>query len=402
MIRTYSQPIKATDLIFETSKESSQIYNQAIELHKRGVNFKDIGKTIDAEFDNKFLLAQSRQASYQQYSKDFKSYLEALKSYKSCPDKFSGQPKPPHKIKFIRSIYFKEEAIKYIDGNLFLSLKKPNDPIIVRWTKDLPIPQFASITFDKYKGWELHLIVEIEQSNEVVEKNDKVMSIDLGVKRVATTFDGTNTITYSGKELMSLNNLRNKLTAKTQAKYANAKKDSRRRKYLKRCLRKNIFKIKNKEKDILHKYSRMIVEDAISNNIGTIVIGDCSNTHNKTNCGKNNQRIQQNPEQKLAKYIDYKFQSTGRLVKVISERRTSKTCPECDHVHKNSPKGRIFTCKSCGFTYDRDGVGSVNIYRLEVSLSHDEWLNVVGRLTRPLGIKYIPNLSIKCKTRSFI
>lgn len=393
MIYTYSQTFTPNDLIFEMSKESAQIYNKAIQLSKKGVDFKEVGKIIDKEFKEHFLLAQSRQGSYQQFYKDFKTYFEALKSYKVHPGKFSGQPKPPHKERFLKPIYFKNEAIKRKNGNLLLSTKKPNDPIEIKWNNNLPLPKYASIVFDKHTGWKINFTIETDNPIPIPSTNNKTMAIDLGVKRIATTFDGEKCTTYSGKEFLALGKLRNKLQAATQIKYANTKKESRRRKYLKRALRKNVRKIKNKEKDILHKYSRTIVNDAIKNGVKTIAIGDCSNIHNKTNLGKeNNQKIQQNPEQKLKDYVVYKFQSTEGITKVIPERRTSKTCPKCGHIHKNSPVGRIFTCKNCGYIYDRDGVGSINIYSLEVSFDHDKWLNVIGRMTLPLGLKYHPNL----------
>ena len=396
MIHTYSQPFQSNNLIFEMSKESAQIYNKAIQLHKDGAKFDQIGKIIDDEFKTSYLQSQSRQASYQQYVKDFKAYTKALKAFNIDPKNFSGEPKPPHKERFLKTIYFKESAIRFKDGELILSVKKPNQPIKVRWNKDLGIPNFVTITYDVHTGWKINIVVESKDPEQLTYNTSKVMSIDLGVKRIATTFDGINTKTYSGKEFIALNQLRNKLLAKTQSKYANTKKDSRRRKYLKRAYRRNCQKIKNKEKDILHKYSRQIVNDATENKIDIIVIGDCSNIHNKTNLGvKNNQKIQQNPEQKLKDYVSYKFQSTGKSAKVASERRTSKTCPRCNHVHERSPKGRTFVCKECGFTFDRDGVGSVNIYRLEVSFNHVEWLDVIGRLTRPLGVKYRPNLSCR-------
>ncbi len=401
MIRTFSQSIKANQIIFEMAKESAKIYNQAIELHQKGTEFKNIGKIIDQKFENKFLIAQSRQASYQQYVKDFKAYLQALSAYKNNPDIFSGKPNPPHKQKFLKTIYFKSEAIRFKNDTLTLSTKKPNEPIAIKWNKSMPIPDFVTITFNNYTGWKVNLVVEYENEKPKISSSGKVMAIDLGVKRIATTFDGQNTKTYSGKEFLALNKLRNKLQAQTQRKYSNTGKESRRRKYLKRAQRKNVQKIKNKEKDILHKYSRMIVNDALANDISLIVIGDCSNIHNKTNLGKeNNQKIQQNPEQKLKDYVIYKFQSTGNATKVSSERRTSKTCPNCQHLHKYSPKGRIFKCKECDFVFDRDGVGSINIFSLEVSFSHDEWLNVIGRLTRPLGLKYHPNLSCNVQAKA--
>ena len=59
MIHTYSQPFQSNDLIFELSKESAQIYNKAIQLHKDGTKFDQIGKIIDKEFKNTYLYRQT-------------------------------------------------------------------------------------------------------------------------------------------------------------------------------------------------------------------------------------------------------------------------------------------------------------------------------------------------------
>ena len=224
MIHTYSQPFQSNNLIFELSKESAQIYNKAIQLHKDGAKFDQIGEIIDDEFKTSCLQSQSRQASYQQYVKDFKAYTKALKAFNIDPKNFSGEPKPPHKERFLKTIYFKESAIRFKDGELILSVKKPNQPIKVRWNKDLGTPNFVTITYDVHTGWKINIVVESKDPEQLTYNTSKVMSIDLGVKRIATTFDGINTKTYSGKEFIALNQLRNKLLAKTQSKYANTKK----------------------------------------------------------------------------------------------------------------------------------------------------------------------------------
>ena len=219
----------------------------------------------------------------------------------------------------------------------------------------------------------------------------------MGVKRIATTFnsDTKEIKTYSGKEVMSLVRLRNVVNARIQSKKSYYKNGSRKHKKLQRAKRKVIRRIKNKQKDILHKYSRIIVEDCIKNGIGKIIIGDNSSTHDKTNLKKENQKVQQNPEQQLAKYVEYKMQSVGGQTNFVPEPYTSRTCPKCQHVNNHKTKGRIFVCDVCGYEYDRDGVGSLNIFRKNVSFDQEYWLDVVGNLTFPIGIKYkkIPKLS---------
>ncbi len=401
-IRAYSQTYKPNAFIFEMSHESSEIYNMAMKLHSEGNDFKAIGKTIYNTYKPKYLIAQSLQGSYEAYINDFKNFTKALKAYKANPSNFNGQPKPPHKEKYLRSVIFKEEAIRRRNGYLLLSVKKPFEPIRIKWGNDLPIPKYITISYDYFTGWKINMVCNTKNQN-TINKSEGVMSIDLGVKRIATTCTPVAINTYSGKEFLALGKLRNKLLAKTQSTYANTGKESRRRKYLKRAYRTNVRKIKNKEKDILHKYARRIVNDAIGNNINTIVIGNNSSTHKDTNLGKaNNQKITQNPEQKLKEYIRYKFESVGGKCEIIPEYNTSRTCPSCNHIKDSSPKGRVFKCDECGFVFDRDGVGAINIYNLYINESASQVsfglysLDVIGRMTLPLvfGVKYRPNVNL--------
>jgi putative transposase len=67
------------------------------------------------------------------------------------------------------------------------------------------------------------------------------------------------------------------------------------------------------------------------------------------------------------------------------ESYTSQTCPMCNT--KNKTDNRNYTCRECGFTYHRDGVGAVNIYKKYLGLDQVE-----GGLTPPTGIRYKPDL----------
>ena len=398
---TYSQPFKPDSLTFNLAKESGEIYSRAMFLNKNEhKNFKEINLEMEKYCKNncKYLQSQSAQSSYQSLINSLKSYFSALKAFKKNPKTFSGEPKPPTKPKFLYKITFKKSDIRFKDNYLLLSTKKPNPPIRIPWSKFQPIPTWIIINYDRFQGWNINFVIEKEYKEEKLNK-ENILAIDLGVKRIATTFNSvTNEVTtYSGKIVMSLVRLRNLVDGRIREKKSKCIKKSRKYNEYQRAQRRIVRRIKNKQKDILHKYSKMIVQDAIKHNIGKIVIGNNSSTHNETNTGKENQKIQQNPEQKLKNFIKYKFERVSGITEVIPEEYTSRTCPKCQNVKSHSPKGRTYSCEKCGFEYDRDGVGSVNIGKKEliknVSFDHRRWLDVVGGLTPPRGIKYIPQLS---------
>ena len=394
---TYKQPFLPDSLAFELAKESGRIYTEALRLNKAGRDFKEINKEMEkyCKKNCKFLHSQSAQASYQSLIQGLKSYFQAVKAFQKNPAKFSGPPKPPKRSKFMYKITFKKSAIRYRDGFLLLSVRKPYEPIRIRWATELPIPIWAILSYSRIDGWNINFVMD-KECKVLALDSSKAMSIDLGVKRVATTFNIVNreTKTYSGKPLMSLVRLRNMVDARIRSKKTGYKRGSRKQKKIARAGRRIVRRIKHRQNDILHKYSRAIVRDAIDHSIGKIIIGDNSSTHNKTNTGKENQKIQQNPEQKLRKYIQYKFSVYGGVTEVPTEEYTSRDCPRCNHRKTSSPKGRIWVCESCGFVYDRDGIGSINIMKRNVSFDHLKWLDVVGGLTPPTGVKYIPGLSL--------
>lgn len=356
--------------MLDLSLEAGRIYSKAVIFFnrvwfKKGIwlSQESVSRYIKEVCKRENLHSQSYQASYQQLFNNHNSWRKALKEYKKNPCKFNSKPKIPYKRKYLQPVQFKSSAIRVKDGYLILSLAKGLEPVKVRWS--LEKPKFAKIYWKRGEGWELSCVIEKEIESKNLDKN-KIMAIDLGVKRIAATFDKKECITYSGKVLRSLVRLENKVKGKTSKKLSKLKKGSRKWKKIRKAERKVKRRIKNKIRDILHKTGRTIVNEASKKGTGKIVIGDCSGIHRDTDCGKrNNQQIQQNPEQRLRKYIEYKFKSIGGITGVISEEYTSQTCPQCGNRYK--PSSRRYKCPECGFMYDRDGVGAINIYLKKVS-----------------------------------
>jgi putative transposase len=391
---TYSTIIKDSRLL-DLAKESAQIYNFALNTFKNNLDNHvwlskfSLQKEMSGKFERVFLHSDSYIAALQQYQLAMDCARKAKKEYNKHPEKFSGEPEYPTKEKSINCIVFKHSAIRVKNRKLLLSLKTGNKPIRINWNKELGTPIYAIINWNKNAGWQAHCVLEKTVKEVTDFKKNKILAIDLGVKRIATIFDGENCITFSGKEIKSLIRLREKIKSQKKSDMDKLKKHSRKWKKINQKKRKSIFRVSNKINDVLHKTSRTIVNYAISEKIGEIVIGDNSSTHDAPNTGRiTNQVITQNPEQKLRKFIKYKFESTGGIERQIPEPYTSVTCPSCGK--HNSTKTRNYKC-SCNFRYDRDGVGSVNIWGVGNKVSLGCVLNVVGALTAPSGWKYHSN-----------
>lgn len=395
--------------LFELAKESGNVYSKALvffhkTLRKKKIwlSPKAIARYIEETVERKLLHSQSYQASYQKLFDNIKAFSKAKKEWIKNPSKFLGQPRLTRKRKFFQPIQFKKSAIRYKDGFIILSLAKGMESLKIRWmvaepsrsNAKLNIPSFVSINWNSIKRyWQVNLVIEKENTIFSLDIN-KTMAIDLGIKRIATSYDSKESVTYSGKKVKSLTIGRNKINSESQVKLSKLKKGSKKYKKLRTANRKVNLRIDNKIKDILHKTSKTIVNQAIKNNIGKIAIGDCSSIHNNTSCGKvNNQQIQQNPEQRLLKYIEYKFNNIGGTIEIVPENYTSQTCPNCQSRHK--PQNRVYKCPTCKFKDDRDIVGAKNIYKVSFGLDIKSKLDVIGFLTKPIGWKYKTNRDCK-------
>ena len=85
--------------------------------------------------------------------------------------------------------------------------------------------------------------------------------------------------------------------------------------------------------------------------------------------------------------LTYKAERLGMDVALQDEHHTSRTCPHCLYV-RSKIKGRMFRCPKCGWTYHRDGVGSINIRRKY--LGHGP---VVGVMAPPISIRLVAGVA---------
>lgn len=391
--RTYSFSIKVNDFIFELAKECGAVYSNSLSEFWRVFNEQgiwlskfDLQKHMNDKISRNFLHSDSFIAAMQQVHANLASWKQAKK--------VCDNAKPPSKSRFLQSIRFKKSQIRFVDGYIVLSLGKNKEGekeyFKVKWNKNLPLPLYGNISYSKSIGWKLNLVVEVDYNKKEELDINNIMSIDLGNKRIATLFDGDNVVVISGKKLKALTHYQNKINSKKQADLAKKKKGSKREKRLRRSWRRKNDKIQLIKKDIINKTSKLVVDYAVEKNIGKIVFGDCSGIHTNTNFGKkNNQQVQQGLEMKLARNVENKFKDRGGISEYISEAYTSQECPKCKHRKKQS--SRVYKCKECGYVYDRDGVGAINIMERiiskNVSFDRENFIKRISCMAQPCYIK---------------
>ena len=125
-------------------------------------------------------------------------------------------------------------------------------------------------------------------------------------------------------------------------------------------------------KDLDHKLSRQIVDEAVRHGVTVIRLEKLENIRSRaTRESRKNNNSRSVRKQKdynrsvstwsfyrLAKFIEYKAELAGIRVEYVNPAYTSQRCPVCGELNK--AEGRDYEC-SCGYHGHRDIVGAMNI-----------------------------------------
>ena len=199
------------------------------------------------------------------------------------------------------------------------------------------------------KNGKLVAQVSIEEPESEFLSNDKVMGVDLGIKcpAVSCTSDGSVKFYGNGR----------------QNKYLR-----RHYKYLRKRLQekkkiKAVERINDKEqrimKDIDHKISRSIVNEAVKQGVSVIKLEQLANIRTTARKSrKNNPSLHIWSFYRLAMFIEYKARLAGIEVLCVNPSYTSQKCPKCGSL--NHANDRNYNC-TCGYHTHRDIVGAMNI-----------------------------------------
>ena len=220
-------------------------------------------------------------------------------------------------------------------------------------------------------------MVEIIYSIPDVEykTNTNYVGVDLGLNNLATV--GGNTITpiiINGRPLKSINQFYNKKLSKLKSRQDLCKNKNVNKKKIQTLTNKR----NNKIKDYLHKASRLLVNQLVSNDISTVVIGHNKEWKQDINIGKqNNQKFVQIPFNTFIHMIVYKAQMQGIKVIQREESYTSK-CSFIDNEeickHENYKGKRIkrgLYKSQNGRVINADLNGALNILKKEIPNAFD-------------------------------
>jgi len=349
-------------ILDELNKESGRVYTLTMVEHWRVKRRKDVWlsqydamRLNDALSVSTILHAHSRDAAQEAFYKACKTTKELKRG--------GVDSKYPHRRKMFRTTCWKKSGIRVKDAKLYLAKARKLEPVIV------PLPKYLqgfdiievrlvyNLSSDHY-DW--HVVCDDKLEIPKASGN-AVVAVDFGEIHPAAACTETEAVVFSARELRSIIQGKNKMTAEIAEKQSKCRKGSRYWKKLQRSKNKKLSKFKLKQRDICHKVSRAIVDFAEEHNASKIVMGDIRNVADEVNLGKKcNQKVSQWPHGILQKYTTYKAKRKGMETELEDESYSSQTCPSCGNRKK--PNGRVYICSKCGWKGSRDGqVGAANI-----------------------------------------
>jgi putative transposase len=293
------------------------------------------------------------------------------------------EAKFPHWTKRWRTTVWKNTAIKRQGNTLVLSNGQGNQKIEIaipaRLQDCLRFLEVRLVYDKRARKYTWHLVVENGKQPKPAPGNN-VVSVDPGEIHPAVVGDEHSATVISCRKRRHAQQGHAKRLAKLQTALSRKKKGSRRHRRLVRAKTRLKAKHKRVMRDIEHKVSRAIVEEAVARGASTIAYGDIRDIADGVDCGKeHNQRTSQWAHSKVRQYVEYKAEAEGIVVALVPEPYTSQTCPTCQHRHK--PRGRNFKCPACGIQAHRDVVGQINL------LSRFK-TGEVGKLRAPTTVKH--------------
>ncbi|PSB53730.1 transposase [filamentous cyanobacterium Phorm 6] len=322
--------IKTTELRFaqidELAFKSKNLYNAANYVIRQSfvygwgyINYNEMNRLMKSHQAYKALPAKVSQQILMVLDKNWKSFFEAVKTYKIDSSKFTGRPKLPkykdkvkgrnilvYTIQAISSKQLKKGIIKLSGTEILIKTKVNPDRICqVRL-----VPKC-----DSY-------IVEViyHEPESTVSDDKSIASIDLGLNNlVALTSNqpGFIPLLINGRPLKSINQFYNKRKAELQSQLKGSRKSSPRIQRLTRCRNQKVD-------NYLHHASRLIVELLVAKQIGTLVVGKNAQWKTEIGLGKQtNQNFVSIPHAQLIEMLGYKARLVGIKVIVQEESYTS-------------------------------------------------------------------------------
>ena len=384
----------------ELTQHAKNLYNQSLwtlrqayETTGKYFSYPQMDKAmkqvenLEGEVNYRLLKSKVAQQTLRRVDKNFKSFFNAAKDFHKNPNKYKGKPKPPHfKQKQQDNLVYDYQAFS-IKGNVVL-LEKGLEIELPKQLVGKTIKQVEIIP--KFRAFYAVFVYEEDQNDfEQVPKNEKVMSIDLGLNNLATcvTNGVIKPFIIDGRKLKSLNAYYNKRKAKMQAKL----KKQRGRKWSNKL--QSLTDWRNAYvNDYMHRATHIVVKSCVDNDISKVVVGDVAKSLDHINLGKRtNQNFVNLSLGQFVEKLGYKLGSHGVELVVTNESYTSKASfidgdkmpkqysPNATHTFNGRRIKRGLYKSSDGMFLNADVNGAYNILRkTDSNFSFTQLVSTVG------------------------
>ena len=211
-----------------------------------------------------------------------------------------------------------------------------------------------SMTVSKDCDGKYYVAILTEQLYEPIQKSNKSVGIDLGLKDFVITSDGKvyKNHRYTKKYERKL--------SKAQRHLSRKQKDSRSFENQRRKVVKIHKKISNSRNDVLHKVSTELVRNY------DIICCENLNVKGMIKNHKLAKHIADVSWGTFVNYLEYKCEREDKtLVKINRYFPSSQTCSDCGYINQSIKDlcVREWTCPKCGKHHNRDLNAAINILR---------------------------------------
>lgn len=316
--------------------------------HKRTIEL--VREKVKKDYENNFIDIVTGKQSLPNYKSDFPLMIDGSSIHIFEEDGI-------YKIKIMRG-YELEVILGRRENENILELRKTLDRCS---NGEYKVCQ-SEIQRDKNNNIIFNLTIDIPIENKkYTPVEGRVLGVDLGIKY--PVYMCLNDDTYKRTSLGNINNFL-RVREQMQERRRDFQKDLTLTKGGKGKSKKTqlLNKLRENEKNFCktynHTMSKRVVEFAKKHNCEYIHI------ENLTKDGFSNSILRNWSYYELQKFIKYKADREGIVVKYIEPAYTSQMCSKCGYTDKENRQTQAeFKCISCGFKLNADHNASINIAR---------------------------------------
>lgn len=249
------------------------------------------------------------------------------------------------------SASFTRSAFSFRDGQLRLA--KMSAPIVIRWSRPLPIgaqPSTVTVTLDPSGRWHVSLLCE-DASIGYLQRRNTAIGLDVGITSLVTLSTGEK---IANPKHSSRESARERVLSR---RLARKKKGSKNRERAKIQLARLHVKVADRRRDFLHKLSTRLVRE------NQVIVAEDLCIKGMVRNRSLARVISDAGWSELFRQLEYKSGWYGRtFVKVDRFFPSSKTCSACGFIAGRLPLDvRHWICPTCGKEHDRDVNAARNI-----------------------------------------